>query len=170
VLGALAAIPSGAGGGIPVSDLAWARLAPWRELLARALDTAAARPFVRGVERITVRGGPVSGGAAEAVLLAGWLADRLRVPVLLQPADGAEAGLTAVILEARSADSRLRAEVSDTGRGLAAGVEIDGVGVAASHVPNEPPRLAELVGAALQQQGSDPIYAAALRSAVALIR
>ena len=54
-------------------DLSWARLAPWRELLAGLFDHPRFRPFVTGVTSIEVEGKP---GARR--LLAGWLASRLQ--------------------------------------------------------------------------------------------
>ncbi|HEY6378022.1 MAG TPA: glucose-6-phosphate dehydrogenase assembly protein OpcA [Candidatus Dormibacteraeota bacterium] len=168
VLRRLARIPAGPDGGIPVSDLAWARLAPWRELLARAFDAASRRPFLRGVESVTVRttGPPVS---SDALLLAGWLADRLGAAVEVDPgAAGPAPGLVAAILEARAGESRLRAEVGREPGELVIRIAIDGVAERSPKVADEPPRLAELVGAALQEQGQDAVYAAALRAALAL--
>jgi glucose-6-phosphate dehydrogenase assembly protein OpcA len=168
VLGALAAIPAAGAGGVAISDLAWSRLAGWREVLARAVDGAARLPFLGGVERITVRGGSAAQAGAEVLLLAGWLGDRLEGPVRIEPGEGA--GPAAVLLEARSQERRLRVEVSRVAGGLAAEVAVDGMVEAAWRSATEPPRLAELVGAAVQEQGHDPIYTAALRAAVALIR
>ncbi|MBW3614227.1 MAG: glucose-6-phosphate dehydrogenase assembly protein OpcA [Actinobacteria bacterium] len=56
----------------PVVDLSWARLTPWRSLLAGLLEGPDFRPFVTCVVRAEVWGrkGPCH-------LLAGWLADRL---------------------------------------------------------------------------------------------
>jgi glucose-6-phosphate dehydrogenase assembly protein OpcA len=59
----------------PVIDLAWIRLGPWRELLARLFDGPAYRPFVTGVHAVEVRGKP-----GPRHLLAGWLASRLELP------------------------------------------------------------------------------------------
>jgi glucose-6-phosphate dehydrogenase assembly protein OpcA len=56
------------------TDLAWSRLTFWRALLATALD---APPF-ESITRATVVGEAVS---PSADLLAGWLADRLAIPV-----------------------------------------------------------------------------------------
>jgi len=169
-LRALAAIPRGPHGEIPVSDLTWARLTTWREVLARELDGPSQRAFLEGIERIAVRTGGAEGNGADALLFAGWLVDRLGVDVALdRPADVAP-GLGEAMLDARSRDSRLQVDINRDGDDLTTHVVLDGAVAGSRRVSNQPPRLAELVGAALQQQGHDPVYAAALRSAVALVR
>lgn len=170
VLRALAAIPPGANGEIPVSDLAWARLTTWREVLARELDGPARRPFLEGVEQVTVKTGEKDGNGADSMLFAGWLTDRLGVDVTLDRPSGITAGLREVLLDARSQGSRLHVDIGSDDVGLITNVVLDGAPVSSRRVANVPPRLAELVGAALQQQGHDPVYAAALRCAVARIR
>ncbi|MBO0894828.1 MAG: glucose-6-phosphate dehydrogenase assembly protein OpcA [Acidimicrobiales bacterium] len=60
---------------VPVIDLSWKRLSPWRRMLAHLFDDAASRPFLTGISRAEVfaRPGPRH-------LLAGWLCDRLGLP------------------------------------------------------------------------------------------
>jgi glucose-6-phosphate dehydrogenase assembly protein OpcA len=60
---------------VPLIDLSWMRLSPWRRMLAHLFDDPASRPFVNGVSRAEVfaRPGPRH-------LLAGWLCDRLSLP------------------------------------------------------------------------------------------
>lgn len=60
----------------PVVDLSWARLRPWRELLAGVFEGRAFRPFVRGVTEAEV-----AGKTGPRHLLGGWLVDRLSLPV-----------------------------------------------------------------------------------------
>lgn len=60
---------------LPVTDLSWVRLAPWRALLAGLFDAPDMRPFLDEVTSVTV-----SGRAGPRHLLAGWLATRLRLP------------------------------------------------------------------------------------------
>jgi len=62
-------------GRLPVIDLAWIRLRPWRELLASMVDGAAFRPALDDLTSATVTGKP-----ATRALLGGWLASRLRLP------------------------------------------------------------------------------------------
>jgi glucose-6-phosphate dehydrogenase assembly protein OpcA len=68
------------------TDLAWARLTPWRALLASAFDTVTTRPEAATVE---AEDRNVSGH-----LLAAWLGRRLHVPVTVRPSRGP--GITAV--------------------------------------------------------------------------
>lgn len=160
-------------GTLPISDLTWARLRPWRELVARAVDAATRRPFLRHVESITVRAATGRGGAlSEALLLAGWLADRLDAPetvrLELDPASDVPA-LLAVRLTARNDDGRLlTVSVDRDGDALQTHVTVDGEPLARRRVPWEPLRLADLVGAALEEQEGDPVYAAAVRAALRL--
>ena len=58
-----------------VVDLSWARLRPWRELLAALFDGPAYLPFASHVTSIEVEG-----KAAPRHLLAGWLVSRLGTP------------------------------------------------------------------------------------------
>ena len=59
-----------------VVDLAWLRTAPWRERVAGAFEPASWRPRLAEIERVTVRHGPDS--AVSALLVAGWMASKLR--------------------------------------------------------------------------------------------
>jgi glucose-6-phosphate dehydrogenase assembly protein OpcA len=62
-------------GRLPVLDLSWIRLRPWRELLASMVDGAAFRPALDDLTSATV-----TGKAGARALLGGWLASRLRLP------------------------------------------------------------------------------------------
>lgn len=59
-----------------VLDLCWTRLRPWRQLLAGLFEVPAARPFVAGVRKVAVGGPPWP-----RLLLGGWAASRLGLPV-----------------------------------------------------------------------------------------
>jgi glucose-6-phosphate dehydrogenase assembly protein OpcA len=59
---------------VPVTDLTWVRLEPWRELFAHLFVGAELAPFVHGVEHIEAED---RGDALPARLLAGWAASRL---------------------------------------------------------------------------------------------
>ncbi len=65
------------------SDLNWARISPWRELIAQFFDVVEYRPYITGVNQITIEyaaGPSVQEGSAnplQAVLLALWLKARL---------------------------------------------------------------------------------------------
>ena len=60
---------------LPVTDLSWVRLAPWRHLLAAVFDDPTHTPFLGSVQ-----GAEVVGRHGPRHLLAGWLASRLRLP------------------------------------------------------------------------------------------
>ncbi|MFN2582485.1 MAG: glucose-6-phosphate dehydrogenase assembly protein OpcA, partial [Candidatus Dormibacteria bacterium] len=64
------------GAALHLSDLAWARLHPWREAVAGSFDGPAVGRWVRHIRAVDI----ISGGersAVESWLLAGWLASRL---------------------------------------------------------------------------------------------
>jgi glucose-6-phosphate dehydrogenase assembly protein OpcA len=62
-----------------VSDMAWTRLAPWQELIARFFDPTDARALASKVTKITVKQASDSGArlGPEPALLLGWMATRL---------------------------------------------------------------------------------------------
>ena len=107
-----------------VSDIAWARTERWRRQLATAW------PGVASVRRIRV-----TGTAAQAHLLAGWLRSRLDRPE--------------IELE-HEADDRLR------------GVELDGE--PAPFPPGDRPHPSELLSEELDRFGRDRIYEAAVHA------
>jgi glucose-6-phosphate dehydrogenase assembly protein OpcA len=109
---------------VVVSDIAWARTSRWRRQLASLW------PDIDKVERIRV-----TGTAAQAELLAGWLRSRLDRPVEL---------------EHKRAD-QLEA------------VEIDGQ--AAPFPPGDPPPPSDLLSEQLDQFERDRVYEEAVRSA-----
>jgi glucose-6-phosphate dehydrogenase assembly protein OpcA len=163
---------------LPIGDLAWSRLTPWRELLAQSFDGRDMAPFLHGVQRVAVE----SCGArpsSEAWLLAGWLGSRLdwahdappRIDVTTRgDSTVEEGGLLSVslrcALDGRSADVLVRRNGDttvtriETSDGLTAG------GIMATPAPD----LYALVGGELQQFGEDTVYVEALYRAVALAR
>lgn len=62
-----------------VADIAWTRIAPWQELLARFFDDAASMPLSSKIVRIKVEQASNNGAplGPEAALLLGWVATRL---------------------------------------------------------------------------------------------
>jgi glucose-6-phosphate dehydrogenase assembly protein OpcA len=79
---------------LPVNDLSWIRLAPWRSQLAGLFEGSVYRPFLDGVRQVEVAGkhGP-------RYLVAGWLLRRLGLPreaVRLERAEHVSIHLTAV--------------------------------------------------------------------------
>jgi len=67
--------------GVGISDLNWARLTHWRELIAQFFDVPAWRPFLDGITGIRAGFAVDMDGRAihpsQALLLLGWLASRL---------------------------------------------------------------------------------------------
>ena len=111
---------------VVVSDIAWARTSRWRPMLASLW------PDIAGVQRIRV-----TGTAAQAHLLAGWLRSRLK---------------RTVELEHDSAD-RLH------------GVDIDGE--PAPFPPGDPPSGADVLSEELDTFARDRIYEDAVRGTLA---
>ncbi|HEY7296143.1 MAG TPA: glucose-6-phosphate dehydrogenase assembly protein OpcA, partial [Dehalococcoidia bacterium] len=66
---------------VPVGDLNWNRLAPWREILAQLFDPPATGRLLPHVRRVRIeratRGESNEAPTAQSLLLAGWLASRL---------------------------------------------------------------------------------------------
>lgn len=63
------------------TDMNWGRLTPWREMVAHFFDGPALRPFLDRVGRVSIDFALSSRGGANraaALLLAGWLASRLK--------------------------------------------------------------------------------------------
>jgi glucose-6-phosphate dehydrogenase assembly protein OpcA len=77
-----------------ISDLSWARLTPWRELIAQFFDAPAMAPHLAEIDQITVEYEGRPGQApdrTQAFLLIGWLGSRLgwRPSAALDERDGA---------------------------------------------------------------------------------
>jgi glucose-6-phosphate dehydrogenase assembly protein OpcA len=127
------------------SDLAWARITPWRSLLAATLD----QPYGK-IKAARVEASPDNPSAA---LLGGWLAARLEVPCEVSHSYGP--GVTAVRLS--------------TGSGQIAVTRPDGRVATLSH-PGQPDRevalhrrpTAELIAEELRHLNPDEVYEEAL--------
>lgn len=71
--------------GCAISDLNWARITPWRELIAQFFDVTEYKPYLLGINDIAIEHAMVSSEEAEktppnptqALLLAAWLKTRL---------------------------------------------------------------------------------------------
>jgi glucose-6-phosphate dehydrogenase assembly protein OpcA len=69
-----------AGAGTAISDLAWSRLTPWRELTAQFFDAPALVPHLAEITRVELSYESLQGetaGRSQALLLVSWLAARL---------------------------------------------------------------------------------------------
>ncbi|HEX8036172.1 MAG TPA: glucose-6-phosphate dehydrogenase assembly protein OpcA, partial [Ktedonobacterales bacterium] len=64
-----------------VSDISWTSQAPWRDMVAQFFDPTDMRPYLGGVERVTIEYAAGEEDAAtnssQAYLFSGWLASRL---------------------------------------------------------------------------------------------
>jgi glucose-6-phosphate dehydrogenase assembly protein OpcA len=112
-----------------VVDLAWLRTTPWRERLAASFDPPARRQSLAAIEGFTIR--HQASSTASALLLAGWLASRLRWDTRpLASANGAGLRGRAYTTSARYIDIRLETVEQDV-PGLA-GVTVTAEGYALS--------------------------------------
>jgi glucose-6-phosphate dehydrogenase assembly protein OpcA len=163
-------------GHLPVGDLAWARLLPWRELLAQSFDGREMLPFLHGVQRVEVESCGTR-PSSEAWLLAGWLGSRLdwahdappEMVVTTRHDDDVHAGgLLAVhlhcALEGRIAD----VSVCRTGAITVTHIETSDGLTAGGTMSTPAADLFALVGRELQEVGEDPIYADSVHHAVIL--
>lgn len=101
----LAAWAPGAQGA--VTDLAWAAITPWRQLIAQMIDVAEIASAEAGPVRAVVTH-PQAGPTAEALLLAGWLRDlaRDRLELSLRPGPG-EVAVLGVDIELPARERRI---------------------------------------------------------------
>lgn len=144
---------------LPVVDLSWQRLQPWRELLGGLFESAQTRPYVR-----VVRSARVVGRTGPRHLLGGWLADRLSLPSAEVHLDAAEH----VSIELRADDARFAVERTDDGRVVRAVADLAGGPTAATVVPLPPNTPAWGLAEAFSRLGRDAVYERALRTAIAL--
>ncbi len=148
---------------LPVTDLSWTRLAPWRSLLAGLFEGPVYTPFLREIERIDV-----VGNYGPRYLLGGWAMRRLKVPVArveLGPADHVSITVTAVH---RQRTGVFKVERPGPERVIHSSIEIDG-GPSVSQVlrmRDQWPAVA--LGNALTRMGRDETYCESLEGALQL--
>lgn len=128
------------------TDLAWTRTTPWRTMLAAAFDQQVGKPIKVEVQ--------VQSRNPSGLLLAGWLAARLKVPTSVTHSKGP--GITKVVIKTD------RGEVSlNRPDGRTATLEVPGA--PESTVALGRRTLAELVAEELRRLDPDEIYLQALR-------
>jgi len=91
----VAALCSEVGEQCAISDLNWARLAPWRSMMSQFFDKPECNWALRHVTDLKLEYGHARGGRlnpAQPMLFAGWLASRLGWDCELTPTDGHEHG------------------------------------------------------------------------------
>lgn len=141
----------------PVLDLSWARLLPWRSLLASLFDAPDYAPFLDGVRSVHVRGktGPRH-------LLAGWIASRLNLSSHVVHLDDAEHVGLRLLAEHNGGTGEFSVERPGDDRTVLAVARIEGgpeTRSAASLTDASPSwGLTEALG----QMGRDAVYEAAL--------
>ena len=148
---------------LPVADLSWVRLAPWRRLLAGLFEARVARPFAAGVERVEV-----AGNEGPRHLLGGWLLERLHlnpsqvelraaphVSVVIEASAEGRSGRFAVV---RTGDER----VLNTCMEISDGPRVEQMARIGRQWP------AQALAGALTQTGHDPMYEQALFGALRL--
>ena len=148
---------------LPVTDLSWTRLAPWRSLLAGLFEGAAYRPFLREVERVEI-----AGNYGPRYLLGGWLLRRLRLTrghLQLKPAEHVSIRITAVH---RDRTGVFTVERPGAARAIHSHVEIERGPSVSQTVQMRQRWPALALAGALIRMGPDEIYCEALDGAVAL--
>lgn len=175
-----------------VTDLAWAELSPWRELLAQLFDPVETRPFQRTLKALEIEYG-AGVPTTRPLLLVGWLAASLGWS-LEEPVSGVDleeprltfrspAGPVDVQIQVAAgragleSGALLRVALEARWEGLEATFEIarheDGVCATARTslpgrpeqvrvVPLERPSWATLLSGELDRRRADPVYRASL--------
>ncbi|HEX7165437.1 MAG TPA: glucose-6-phosphate dehydrogenase assembly protein OpcA [Acidimicrobiales bacterium] len=148
----------------PVVDLSWQRLQPWRELLAGLFEGPDARPFLGDVRSVRV-----AGRTGPRHLLAGWVADRLRLPspeVHLVAGEHVSMRVVAVAPDGRAGTFEVLRR--DDERVVRARADLEGGPTSEVVVPLPDATPAWGLATALSRLYRDPVYEHALRAAVAL--
>ena len=165
------------GDAISLCDVAWERTRTWRELLAQSFDGEEMRPFVHGITRVEVEcsGDRIS---AQSWLIAGWLASRLDWPgsaegprvVAAAREDESVSGhnLVRIALHCRAGGHEALVMLERRKSALHSVIDVDGGLSAERAVPVPELDTIDLVGRLLEGSGEEPVYRAALRSAVSL--
>lgn len=145
---------------MPVVDLSWIRLTPWRHLLAGLFEGGLYRPFLRGIDRVTV-----SGNFGPRHLVGGWLLRRLAIPASVVHLESAPH--VSVALNASHDGRQATFTVARTGaeRVIRTCVDIEGGPRVEQvvHMRSHWPALA--LAGALTQTGHDAVYEQALAGA-----
>ncbi|MGQ9550251.1 MAG: glucose-6-phosphate dehydrogenase assembly protein OpcA [Roseiflexus sp.] len=173
--------------GLAVGDFVWGRLTPWREQIAQLFDAPPTLQRLQAIEHVTISHAPR--GATAALLLAGWIVARLDwrlsavydTSAMLSRPDGGSVlieqlevaietadDLVSVALE--TTDARFTVTRSTTGDYLAACAMIDDLMPVERAVHLPALDAATLIADELRLTRHDPIYEAALRQALNLVK
>jgi glucose-6-phosphate dehydrogenase assembly protein OpcA len=149
----------------PLVDLSWLRLTPWRRLFAAIFDVSEFRSFAARIDRAEVTARP---GAA--LLLAGWLADRLELPHSAITRRSASDAAIELVASGHRGGGRFSVAAGEGEDVVTAVAEIEG-GVRhrdAVQLPADP--LAATLAEALTCVGHDRIYERAVGAALDIDR
>ena len=179
------------------SDLQWVELTSWRRLIAHAFDVPAARETLPRLDELVIEYGGSARPSLAALLLAGWLASRLGweagdaayirddtgyvLPLRRQAASGDDGPMVA--LRRRDTPERICAvemrtggerparfcfDISQDALRVETHIELAGSSplVQVSHLQRRDP--AQLLSEELALNTGDPVYIAALASAIRL--
>lgn len=149
---------------LPLADLSWSRLQPWRTTLAAMFEGQICRPFVDHVTDVEVAG---SFGARH--LMGGWLMDRLGLSPEVVRVDDARHVLIRLHAEIDGRHARFAVERHSDERELHASIEVDGGPHQIETIPLPPQWASRSLIGPLRHTGPDPVYAGALRGAVELL-
>ena len=149
-------------GGPALTDLSWAALTPWRQLIAQLVEPDEIERLRRG--SVAIIGHTGKKITVEALLVAGWLretlGDRLMVEMHARP-DVAEGGLASIELESTTG-RRLTIELIPGRRSAAVTVSPSGPGVARRIMPLPVPDRATLLAGELEMARRDLPFEKAL--------
>jgi len=150
--------------GLPMADLSWSRLQPWRTTLAALFEGPTCRPFLQHVTEVQVSG---SFGARH--LMGGWLMDRLSLAADQIQIGDAEHVRVRVYAEMDGRGARFGVERESDARELSATIDIDDGPHRTDIIPLPPQWASRALIGPLRHTGADPVYAGALRGAVELL-
>ena len=149
---------------LPVTDLSWVRIAPWRSLLAGLFEGHASRPFLDHVTRIEVAGhfGPRH-------LMAGWLMATLELTRAHVHTEEAEHVSIRITAEHEGRVGRFSVERPAAERVIHSSVDIDDGPTVEQTWRLRDRWPSRSLADALTRIGDDPVYRRALRGALELL-
>jgi glucose-6-phosphate dehydrogenase assembly protein OpcA len=158
---------------LELRDMAWNRVASWRDAVARLFDDPSATAELSRIIRLEVSGSSLS----EALYLAGWLASRLGWSVtrdqrFLDSHGGLVTFISHVVdaepqrlelIRLRSAAAEFSAQISEHGEAITCTFGPNGGPFQSYVVPFAPLEASQLIERSLFRKGNDELFDAALR-------
>lgn len=149
---------------LPVTDLSWIRLAPWRSLLAGLFEGGVNRPFLDGVQRVEV-----AGNHGPRHLVGGWLLRRLDLrpeAIVLEPSEHVSIRVTAT---SEGSTGTFRVERHGAERVIESSIDIDDGPSVCQTMRMGRQWPAQSLASALTRPGGDDVYRQALDGALELV-